>query len=275
MPGFVDTHRHTWQTAMRGDLRRLDADGVLPRDPDQHLAGVHGRRRVRRQLRRRARGARRRRHVDPRLLALQQQPGARRRRHRRPSRRRHPRGLRIRLLPCAGHRAGVRLTRPADRRRAAGAGGAFLLRRRPPDDGRRDHRDRPAAVGRHGRGGALGARARRAADCAHRLCMGLAIDDGCPRAARARPARRGAGARPLQRTLRRRAAAARRSGRQGVEHARDRAADGHGSSGDRPCARARDEADARMRHRLPERRRHVRPDAHRPSVRARRWRTIP
>ena len=29
MPGMIDTHRHMWQTAMRGLRRRLDADAVL------------------------------------------------------------------------------------------------------------------------------------------------------------------------------------------------------------------------------------------------------
>ena len=29
MPGMIDTHRHMWQTAMRGVRRRLDADAVL------------------------------------------------------------------------------------------------------------------------------------------------------------------------------------------------------------------------------------------------------
>ena len=29
MPGFVDTHRHTWQTPFRGALRGLDAERLL------------------------------------------------------------------------------------------------------------------------------------------------------------------------------------------------------------------------------------------------------
>ena len=72
------------------DLRRLDADGLLPRHAADDLAALHGRGRLRGQLRGRARGARRRRDDDPRLLALQQHARARGRRDRRAARRGHP-----------------------------------------------------------------------------------------------------------------------------------------------------------------------------------------
>src|SRR5271167_3860582 len=65
MPGFIDTHRHTWQTALRG----ICSDWTLM----DYFLGVRStlspryrRGRLRGQLRGRARGARRRRHHDPR-----------------------------------------------------------------------------------------------------------------------------------------------------------------------------------------------------------------
>ena len=78
MPGFVDTHRHTWQTPYRGMCAGLDARGLLPRDSHVDLPQLLGRGRLRGQLRRGARSPRRRRHDDPRLLTLQQHPRARR-----------------------------------------------------------------------------------------------------------------------------------------------------------------------------------------------------
>ena len=99
-------------------VRGLDARGLLPRHPHHHLAQLLGRGRLRRQPPRRARGARRGRHHDPRLLALQQHAGARRRRASGAARRGDPRAVRVRLLPGAGARAGVRRPRRAAGRRA-------------------------------------------------------------------------------------------------------------------------------------------------------------
>ena len=96
MPGFVDTHRHTWQTPVRG---------VLPCCTLDHYFAVHARQRRRplpprgrphRQLRRLARGDQRRRDDAARLVAHQQHAGPLGRGRAGPEGRRHPRHLRAR-----------------------------------------------------------------------------------------------------------------------------------------------------------------------------------
>ena len=135
MPGFVDTHRHTWQSPFRGRLRGLDPRGLLPRHPHHDLAQLLGRGRVRRQPPRGARGARRGRDHDPRLLALQQHPGARRRGPPGAARRGDPGAVRLRLLPGSGSRAGVHRPRAAAGRRAPDPHRRAVLGRRARDDG--------------------------------------------------------------------------------------------------------------------------------------------
>jgi hypothetical protein len=80
MPGFVDTHRHTWQTAFRGigadwtfDQYRVAMHGTLRphyQPEDVHLGNPAGP----------DRGARLGRHDHARLVSLLRPPGERRRR---------------------------------------------------------------------------------------------------------------------------------------------------------------------------------------------------
>ncbi len=119
MPGFVDTHRHTWQTPFRGvcadwtleDYFRGIRMSISPNcsAEDVYAGNYVGC----------ARSPRRRRHDDSRLLPLQQHARARRRRPPGPARRRHPRDVRLRLLPRARGRAGVHRARAAPRGRPA------------------------------------------------------------------------------------------------------------------------------------------------------------
>ncbi len=96
MPGFVDTHRHTWQTPVRGVLPCCTLDNYFAVMLGQRRRSLPPRGRPHRQLRRLLGGDQRRRDHVARLVAHQQ--------HARPLRcsrpgsegRRHPRDLRAR-----------------------------------------------------------------------------------------------------------------------------------------------------------------------------------
>ena len=140
MPGFIDTHRHTWQTALRGicaDWTLLDyflgmRSTLSPRYTAEDVYVG--------QLRGCARGARRRRHDDPRLLALQQHARACRPRDRRLGGRGDPRGVRLRLLRPAARRPALHHPRDAPRRLEARERGAGGPSRRSSQHGHLAHR---------------------------------------------------------------------------------------------------------------------------------------
>ena len=46
LPGFVDTHRHTWQSAIKGMSIGLVASRVSGRNPGEDRAPLHSRRRI-------------------------------------------------------------------------------------------------------------------------------------------------------------------------------------------------------------------------------------
>ena len=104
MPGFVDTHRHTWQTPFRGVCADWTLEDYFRGNPHVDLAQLLGRGRVRRQLRRCSGSSGGGGHDDSGLLALQQHARARRRGAPGPAGRRHPRDVRLRLLPGADRR---------------------------------------------------------------------------------------------------------------------------------------------------------------------------
>ena len=136
MPGFVDTHRHTWQTPVRGVLPCCTLDHYFAVMLGQRRRPLPPRGRLHRQLRRLARGAQRRRHDAARLVAHQQHARPLRRGGPRAPGRRHPRRLRA---------------RHADRRRVVDA-----ERAEPPGGHPAHPRDvlllrRPAAHARDGR----------------------------------------------------------------------------------------------------------------------------
>ena len=68
IPGFVDTHRHTWQTTVRGVLPSCTLDEYFAAMLGNSARST-GRRTSRRQLRRRSGGTQRRRHDAARLVA--------------------------------------------------------------------------------------------------------------------------------------------------------------------------------------------------------------
>ena len=121
MPGFVDTHRHTWQTPVRGVLPSCTLDeyfaamlgniGGQYRPEDVHIG----------ELRRRARGAQRRRDDAARLVARQQHARALGRRDPGPEGRRHPGDLRARRADGTGELVGVQRARTTPRTSAASA----------------------------------------------------------------------------------------------------------------------------------------------------------
>ena len=130
MPGFVDTHRHTWQTPVRGVLPSCTLDHYFAVMLGQRRRLLPPGGRAHRRLRRRARGIERRRHDAARLVAHQQytrplrccDPGAQGRRHPRRLRARHADRRRVvdaqRAEPPGGH--------PTYPRHV------LLVRRRPP-----------------------------------------------------------------------------------------------------------------------------------------------
>ena len=96
MPGFIDTHRHTWQTPVRGVLPVVHARPLLRGHARQGRRPLPPRGRSHRRLRRLARGAQRRRHDAARLVAHQQHARSLRRCDPGSEGRRHPRDLRAR-----------------------------------------------------------------------------------------------------------------------------------------------------------------------------------
>ena len=148
MPGFVDTHRHTWQTPVRGVLPSCTLDhyfavmlgqvGGFYRPEDVHIGDYAGA----------LEALQRRRHDAARLVAHQQHarplrcrdPGAQGRRHPRRLRARHADRRRV----VDAERAGPPRGHPADPR------DVLLLRRRPhhPRDGRSPARQRRTTTSR-------------------------------------------------------------------------------------------------------------------------------
>ena len=128
IPGFIDTHRHTWETSIRTSRAGLHPRCVLRRDPRQVRPELPTRRRVRRQPVGLAGVHQRGDHVARRLVAHHEHARPRRRGHPRSPGVRHPLGLRIRLPehlhPGMVVRSGLRRQCRADRRgptRAASA----------------------------------------------------------------------------------------------------------------------------------------------------------
>ena len=96
MPGFVDTHRHTWQTPVRGVLPCCTLDNYFAVMLGQRRRPLPARGRPHRQLRRVPRGDERGRDDAARLVAHQQHARPLGCSHPGPEGRRHPRGLRAR-----------------------------------------------------------------------------------------------------------------------------------------------------------------------------------
>ena len=142
MPGMIDTHRHMWQTAMRGVRRRLDADPVLRLVLPRARQDVPPRGHPRRQPALRLGVARGRRHHHRRLVARAADRRPRRRRGRRAAGGARP--VRAGLRQHPGRPVGV------DRR----PGGPRLLRA-PPHRRRRPAR-LPAGLRRDRRPGVPG-----------------------------------------------------------------------------------------------------------------------
>ena len=275
MPGFVDTHRHTWQTALRGDLRRLDAAATTSAGSASTISPrLHGRRTstpatTSARSRRSTRASRR----SSTSRTASTRPTHADAAMRGPARRGHPGRLRLRLLPGARRRAATSPTTPsgsptraasqAEHSRPATAcstmGVALTEPGLVPFDADRGR-------------GRVGARARRARHRPHRLRLGPRRPTGDRASSHAH------GLLDAEQVhvhcnacsddeLRR---CSRSAGAKVSVHARRpscRWAWATRSIGAR--ARARHAADARLRHRLAELGRHVRPDADRPSVPAR------
>ena len=157
MPGFVDTHRHTWQTPVRGVLPSctldqyfsgmLDNIGIQYRAEDVYIANLMG-----------ALECSERRHHDAaRLVARQQHAGACRRRDRGARRGRHSRRVRARPSRRRVDVVGVQLE-GASRGRAAHPQAILQLRRSAPDARARGARARQHDAG--GREARLEARTR-------------------------------------------------------------------------------------------------------------------
>ena len=114
MPGFVDTHRHTWQTPVRGVLPCCTLDHYFAVMLGQRRRPLPPRGRPHRQLRRLARGDQRRRDDAARLVAHQQ----------------HARPLGCCGAGPEGRRHPRRSTRTACRRAASGGRSASSTIRR-------------------------------------------------------------------------------------------------------------------------------------------------
>ena len=152
MPGFIDTHRHTWQTPVRGILPSCTLDEYFSGMLDNIGIQYRARGCLRRQPRRRARSAQRRHHDAARLVARQQHAGSLGRGDPRPDRSGHPRRL------CArrpGRRPMV-VVQPAQSPRGHPAaahaillvrGSAAHARPRGARAGQHDARRRPARLG--------------------------------------------------------------------------------------------------------------------------------
>ena len=153
IPGFVDTHRHTWEAAIRGCAPERHAGRLLRRGPRHVRAGVPARGRLRQQPRRLAGVPQRRHHHAGRLVAHQQHARAPGRRDpgrcRRPgSGRSTPTAAPTPRWPTTGSTAQIAI--PGDDVRRI-RDDVLLLRRRPAHDGRSP----PAGPGFcPGRGGA-------------------------------------------------------------------------------------------------------------------------
>ena len=146
IPGFIDSHRHTWETSIRtcAPDYTLGAyfDGIL----DKFAPHYRRRRRLCGQPLGRARVGQRRDHDARRLVAHHEHRGSRPRGDPRPPGERDPLGLRLRLpehlAPGLVVRARLRRQRPDDRRRPRPQApeAVLQLRRRPHHDGARDAR---------------------------------------------------------------------------------------------------------------------------------------
>ena len=215
MPGMIDTHRHMWQTAMRG----YGADWTLTQyfvwyylESGKHFRpqDVHAG-----QPARRAGGGRRRRHHVRRLVARPADHRPRRGRRRRAAVGARPVRARLRQHPAGpvgvvdlGGLPGVRAAADRRRRRPARLPDGLRRHRRPGLPGARRLRGRPrAGRPRHHARGRLGRHERR----------------GHPDAPRGRLLRRDDRLRPRHDALRRLLPAHRRHRRLGVGGHRERA----------------------------------------------------
>ena len=121
IPGFVDTHRHTWETSIRTCAPDYTLGAYFGAILDQFAPGLPARGRARRQPLGRARVRQRGHHDARRLVAHHEHARPRRRRDRGPPGHRHPVGVRVRLPehvdPGLVVRARLRRQRRADRRR--------------------------------------------------------------------------------------------------------------------------------------------------------------
>ena len=128
IPGFIDTHRHTWETSIRTCAPDYTLVAYFGGDPRQVRAEVPARRRLRREPVGRARVHQRGHHDARRLVAHHEHARPRRRGDHGPPGHRHPLGVRLRLpqhvAPGLVVRAGLGRQRRAHRRRPTRAASA-------------------------------------------------------------------------------------------------------------------------------------------------------
>ncbi len=146
IPGFIDTHRHTWETSIRTSAPDFALITYFGADPRQVRTALPARRRLRRQPVGLARVHQRGHHDARRLVAHHQHARACRRRYPRVAGVEHPVGLRLRVRQHLARRlvvrAGLRGQR-ADLRRprcSPDPEAVLQLRRRADHDGARHPR---------------------------------------------------------------------------------------------------------------------------------------
>ena len=175
MPGLVNAHMHTWETALRGIGARMDDRRLPAAHASQSGDALSARGQLSRQPDRRAGADRRRRDHAGRLVPQHHLDRAGRARGRRPDRQRHPRRVRARHRQAAdpGGRHAVHPCPASARSHRIAAQGPAGQRRRPRDAGDGDPR---SGLGRLGGGRARhphGARARPGVLVAYAPARGL------------------------------------------------------------------------------------------------------